>query len=320
MGLVVIVVVIALLVHGCQVSATKSSLEDYSSNVYTLIGNSDADGKKLFNALESGQSSTNMQVTVNGLHADAEKQLQTAENLSVPGAMARAQTYVVLTLRQRYDGLGIIIKNIQKALSGNTGEDGVRAIAQGTAYLYSSDVVYKGYAAPALASGLRGSSIGVSATTINPGQYVSDLGWVQQQFIAAKIGAKLSSNEANGTTVPGGLYGHTLNSVSVGGTTLVAGATNTIAANPAPSFTLSITNGGHYTEHDVTCKVSIKGLNDSATSTIAQTTEGQTTTCSVQLPKPPTAGTWQVTAQVEKVPGETNVANNTLTFPVDFTG
>jgi len=120
--------------------------------------------------------------------------------------------------------------------------------------------------------------------------------------------------------VPGGLYGHKLNSVSVGGTTLVAGETNTVAATPAPTFSLNFTNAGDYTEYDVTCKVTISGLNDSATSTIAQTTAGETTSCSVQLPKPPTAGTYNVTTEVEKVPGETNTSNNKATYAVTFTG
>jgi hypothetical protein len=321
-GLVVIIVVIALLVHGCSVSANKSSLETYSSNVYTLIGDSDANGKKLFSDLASANTvgATGLQTELYGLHATAQNQLKQAEKLSVPGSMSKAQTYVVFTLQQRADGLHQIASNIQSAVGTSNGEDGVRKIAQGMAYLYASDVTYKGYAAPAIASGLHGSSLDVSSTTINPGQIMTDLGWVQQKFIANKIGAKLPSKEVNAPPVAGGLYGHTLNSVSVGGTTLVPGATNTLAASPAPTFVLSVTNGGNYNEYDVTCKVSIKGLNDSATSTIAETTAGGTTTCSVQLPKPPSTGTWDVIAQVEKVPGEKNLANNKLTFPVDFTG
>ncbi len=320
MTVVVIVVVIALLVHGCSVSANKSSLETYSSNVYTLIADSDTNGKKLFSVLASSSSATNRQAELYALHNTAQNQLKQAERSSVPGAMSRAQSYLVLTLQERADGIRLIAQNFQSALGSSNGTEGVRKIAQGMAYLYSSDVVYKGYAAPSISGGLHGSSVPVSATTINPGQIMTDLGWVQQKFIASKIGAKLPSKVVNAAPVPGGLYGHTLNSVSVGGTDLIAGQTNTLAASPAPTFVLSVTNGGDYNELDVTCKVSIKGLNDSATATIAETTAGGTTTCSVQLPKPPSTGTWDVTAQVEKVPGEKNLANNKLTFPVDFTG
>jgi hypothetical protein len=319
-SLVVIIVVIALLVHGCSVSANKSSLETYSSSVYTLIGNSDANGKKLFSDLASSSSETDRQAELYTLHTTAENELRQAERLSVPGAMSRAQTYLVLTFQERADGIKLITTNLQAALGSNNGTDGVRRIAQGMAYLYSSDVVYKGYAARAISGALHGSSLTVSSSTINPGQIMTDLGWVQQKFIATKIGAKLPSKEVNAPPVPGGLYGHTLNSVSVGSTELIPGQTNTVAASAAPTFVLSVTNGGEYNELDVTCKVSVEGQNDHATATIAETTPGETTTCSVQLPKPPTAGTWKVVAQVEEVPGEKNLANNKLIIPVDFTG
>ena len=52
-----------------------------------------------------------------------------------------------------------------------------------------------------------------------------------------------------------GLHGHELNSVSVGGTTLQTGSTNSIPASPAPTFTLNFANTGQNTETNVTCKV-----------------------------------------------------------------
>jgi len=61
----------------------------------------------------------------------------------------------------------------------------------------------------------------------------------------------------------------------------------------------------------VVCKVSIKGVKDSAQSTIAETTPGETTNCSVTLPTPPPSGLYTVTAEVEPVPGETNIKTTT---------
>ena len=153
---------------------------------------------------------------------------------------------------------------------------------------------------------------------INPTQIVDDLGWLQSTFVAEKIGAQLSTTAANVNNAGPGLHGHSLNSVSVGSTTLTTSGPNTIPASPAPTFTMSITNGGTTNEYDVECQVKIQGLSDTGTSTLAETTPGQTTTCSVTLPSPPTAGTYQVTATVVKVPGETNTDNNVMTFPITF--
>jgi hypothetical protein len=316
---VVLIIIIVLLVNSCSVSANKNSLTGYAGNVYSIIGNSDTLATTMFADLDSGQGQSALQTDLNDFHIKAQQQLQAAERLSVPGSMARAQTNVVQALRERYDGIGIITNNLATALSSKTASDGVRKIAQGMAYLYASDVEYKGYAAPAIASALHGASLPVTGK-INSGQFVPDLGWLQQKFIATKIGAQLSPAEANQKPVPGGLYGHQLTSVSVNGTTLVAGgAINTIPASPAPTFVLSLTNGGHYNEFDVGCQVSIKNLSDTGTHTIPETTAGESTTCSVTLPKPPTTGTWQVVATIKKVPGETNVSNNTATYTVNFT-
>ena len=104
--------------------------------------------------------------------------------------MTRAQTYLVLALRQRYDGIGIIGRNIQKALSSSTGADGVREIAQGTAYLYSSDVVYKDYTTPLIAKALHSAGIAVGGSngeSIESGQFVPDLGWLSPAFVATKL-------------------------------------------------------------------------------------------------------------------------------------
>ena len=57
---------------------------------------------------------------------------------------------------------------------------------------------------------------------------------------------------------------------------------------------------------------------DSGQKVVAQTTAGETTTCSVTLASPPTPGNATVDATIEPVPGEHHTANNTLSFPVTF--
>jgi hypothetical protein len=81
-----------------------------------------------------------------------------------------------------------------------------------------------------------------------------------------------------------------------------------------------VTNGGNFDEYDVGCKVSVSGLSDTGTSTIPETTPGETTTCSVTLPSLPPPGTNTVTAEVVPVPGEKDTSNNYLSFPITFTG
>ena len=123
--------------------------------------------------------------------------------------------------------------------------------------LYASDVLYKDYVATALASALHANGIavgGANGVTINSGQFVPDVQWLLPSFVASKLHAVLQGSSSNGGKPAPGLHGHTLNSVSVNGTTLQTGSPNTIPVKPAPTFRLNITNGGQNNETNVTAR------------------------------------------------------------------
>ncbi|HWD84426.1 MAG TPA: hypothetical protein VG321_01665 [Solirubrobacteraceae bacterium] len=319
---IVIIVLLAVLVHSCDVSATNSSLRDYTNGVSAEIQKSDDTSAQLFKALGSGEAHSNLtgltqQITL--LAGNAQKQLSAVQDLSVPGSMQAAQTKLLLAMRMRRDGVRVIATEIQPALGTSTNRDAINQIAKANSLFYSSDVLYKAYVGPEMAAALHAAGIGVGGTngeSINPGQFLPDLGWLNASFIADKLGSRLPSSHQN-TAAPG-LHGHVLNSVSVGGTQLSATTTNTIPASPPPTFVLNLTNGGQYTEYNVHCKVAVVGLSDTGSTTLSQTTAGQTTDCSVKLPKAATPGTYQVTAEVLPVPGEKDTANNSITVSVTF--
>jgi hypothetical protein len=320
--LIVVIVLLAVLVHSCDVSATNSSLRDYANSVASQIQSSDATSAQLFSALESSKDHSNptaLAQQITSLADSAQKQLADVENLSVPSSMQPAQNKLVLVMTMRRDGLRQIASQIQPALGTSTNVDAIKQIAAATSLFYGSDVTYKAYVGPEIAAALHAAGIAVggpNGESINPGQFLPDLGWLDSSFIAAKLGSRLPSSHQN-TAAPG-LHGHVLNSVSVGGATLSPTAPNTVASSPPPTFVLNLTNGGQYTEYNVSCKVSVAGLNDTGTTTLPQTTPGETTDCSVKLPQAPTPGTYQVTASIGVVPGEQNTANNTATYSVTF--
>jgi subtilase family serine protease len=106
--------------------------------------------------------------------------------------------------------------------------------------------------------------------------------------------------------------------VSVGGTTLQTGSTNSIPASPPPTFVANITNSGQNNETNVVIKVEVSGTSITGQTTIPQTTAGQSTSANVTLPTSPPKGNYTVKLTVEPVPGEKNVSNNSLSFPVTF--
>jgi hypothetical protein len=323
-ALVILVILIVIGVHSCQVSQRNNSLRDYNNNVSGLIQDSNQTGKQLFGVLANGRGTggaVNLQNQINAAGSAADKQLSRAKSIDVPGEVKGAQQNLVLTLQMRRDGITNIAQQIQPALSNATSKDAVNAIAANMARFYASDVLYKSYTLPLIAGALHNAGIAVGGSngqTFNGGQFLTSLQWLTPSFIAGVLHVASPSGGGGGAKPAPGLHGHSLDSVTVGGTTLQTGSTNTLPASPPPQFTLNFTNGGTNTENKVVCKVSVSGTSISGKATVAQTTPGEHATCQATLTSSPPAGNYTVTATVSKVPGEQNTANNTLTFPVTF--
>ena len=240
----------------------------------------------------------------------------------MPDEVRGAQQNLLLALQMRRDGIAQVAQQVQPALQQSTASGAVNQIAAAMANFYGSDVVYKAYSLPAIVGALHTAGIAVGGTSGEPvegGQFLPDLQWLTPSFVATQLHTTFTpSGKKSGGKVAPGKHGHSLDSVSAGGTTLQSGSTNTTPASPAPTFTLTFTNSGTNNETNVVCKVTLSGSSVSGTTTVPQTTAGQQSTCQVPLSSSPKAGAYTLTATVEPVPGETNSSNNTQTFPVTF--
>jgi hypothetical protein len=322
---VVVVLVLALLIKGCESSAATSALTTYNAKVYNLIASSDNNAANFLgkSGLTSGNLTSSSVITqLDSDASNARANLNAAEKLHAPSQMAAAQANLVTVMQLRLDGLLTIAGNAQQTASKSTSKDAVANIAMGTSQLYASDVIYKTVVAPDIAKALNAASIPVGTNAgqqaINPGQIIDDLGWLNTTWIAAKVGAQLTTAEANiNNSQPNLGHGHQLNYVTVDGLTLSPTGNNTVPASNARTWTLNLTNSGQTNENQVVCLLRIHGV-ESATATIPQTTPGEVTNCTVTLPSTPPKGLYSVTATIEKVPYENDLRNNTYTYTVTF--
>jgi hypothetical protein len=320
--LLVLLVLIALGVHSCQISARNSALRNYNNNVASAIRASNQTGRQFFGLLSSGSGSSNattLQSQINETRLGADSELSRARGFDVPDQVHGAQQNLLLALQMRRDGIANIAAQIQPALNGSTSSDAVNAIAAEMARLYGSDAVYKGYVAPMIASALHGAGIAVGGTNgeaIDPGQFLPDVQWLTPSYIASQL--RVSTPASSGGKAAPGIHGHRMDSVSVGGTQLQEGTTNTVAAKPPPTFTCAFTNDGQNNETNVVVKVSVSGTSISGQAIVPQTTPGQQSMAQVTLNSSPSPGTYTVTATIERVPGETTVTHNTKTYTVTF--
>jgi hypothetical protein len=318
----VVVVLIALGVHACQVSAQTNALKSYSNSVASLITESNSTGARLFDVLSHGggsASAQSMQNSINQTLSSATAQLNHAKRLSVPDQARTAHRNLLLALQMRADAISNIAQKIQPALGNQDSKAAIYAIAAQMARLYASDVVYKDYTTTEIAAALHSAGIpvgGANGQQIVAGQFVPNLSWMSPQSIADKLHVTLPS--AGHARISPGTHGHELNSVTVGGTTLQTGSTNTITASPPPSFTLNFLNSGTNNETNVVCKVTVSGTSDTGQTVVPETIAGHSASCNVMLQSTPATGTATVVATIEPVPGEKHIANNTLRFPVSF--
>ncbi|MFL5864336.1 MAG: hypothetical protein ACJ780_26795 [Solirubrobacteraceae bacterium] len=316
-AIIVVIVLIAIGIHSCQVSSTNSALQDYANSVSSLNRQSAANGKALFTTLAQAAgspSATTVQNEINQTLDNEKKVLNKAKQMSVPDQVKAANAKLLLALQMRVDGVGNIAREIQPALGGTASQSAVENLARETAVLYGSDVVYKRYAVPQMYGALHAA--GTRHSPINGDQFVTNVNWVLPSFLGQTL--HVSVPGAAPAKVAPGLHGHSLTSVSVAGTTLQTGATNTVPASPIPTFTLNFANGGTNNESNVKCKVAINGSSVSGTTTVPQTLAGKNATCQVKLNAAPPAGTQNVVATVEPVPGEKTTDNNTQTYSVTF--
>lgn len=329
-AVVLVVVLLVVLIKGCVDSRREAALKQYNSDVRGLVQQSRSEvSEPLFQALSGAASRNQQQVqeTISQLTSTAQEQLAQAQRFSVPDAMKGAQSDLELVLSLRRDGVSLVADRIQPALAGTAGAgDAVDRIAAEMQAFNASDVVYSQRVAPLILKGLKDNGIaasydGTAGEQVLPyANFLPDISWMSPDFVGTQLGAA-SASASNGRPAPG-LHGHSLDSVSVGGTTLTTSGSNKIPANPPPTFTVSFTNGGDNNETNVKVTVEVDGPSGApirAQKVVPSTSAGQSATADVQLPSAPsTAGPSTIRVTIAPVPGERTLDNNSATYTALF--
>jgi hypothetical protein len=322
--LVVVLILLVVLVNSCVSNRRERALKDYNREVASLVESSDDQvSKQLFDVLDGGGSSNDVQVAVNQVRLVAEEDVKRAKNLSVPGDAEAAQRYLELTLNLRADGVGKIANLLPTAMSTQAGaSDAIRKIAGQMQAFLASDVVYSQRTAPLIQQALDDNNI--SGQTIARSQFLPSIGWLD----AAQVGARLNPDAGTGTGTPSGAaapgtHGHGLVTVKVGNITLQPGSiVNRIPATSGLAFDVTIANQGENDETDVTVNLRITGAGKPIVvrKKLNQTKAGTNATVTLTLGQTPPIGK-AVTIEVSVTPvkGEKKTDNNKQTYTALFT-
>jgi len=321
----VVLFVLVIGVKGCIDSRTTTQLKEFNRKSSQLITQSDSQvSKPFFKEIQgaAGKAPTVLQENVNQLVLLAGDQVKQAKALEAPDSLSSAKQNLVLSMQLRQESLSEIARDLQTAVSRNSSDSkrAVESIAGQMRAFDAADVIYTLKVAPAIGKAFDndGIAVGTGGEQIAQSSFLPTIQWLDPTFVSQQLSGGASAK--NGTATPG-THGHSLDSVSAGGSDLSPDADNSVPGSPPPAFAVTFTNGGDVDESNVTITVKVEGGPTPivATKTVAQTKAGEQQTVQVPLASAPPIGTpVKVTVTVATVPGESNGDNNSQTYPVTF--
>ena len=307
-------ILIVIGIRGCLEARSDRGLRNYTSDVATIMQQSEQSGKDFFDLLNSpsgDSSSLDVKNQILAQRDNSEALLDRAENLGAPGQMKEAQSALDMTLTLRRNALDAIATNVQQAAARTQTANAISRISDAMGSLYASDVVWTQVGAPEIRQVL--DEEGVEAQTLPPGRFMPSNAndFLDQTTLVTKLDAITGQ-----AATTGGTHGLQLLETSIGGTTLATDATTTVPAS-STELEIQVQNSGDSDETDIGVTATLNG--NELQGQISALSAGESGTVTVPLTTKPPPGT-DVTLEVvvQPVLGEQIADNNQASYTVVF--
>jgi len=311
---VAFLILIVIGIRGCLEARSDRALRNYDSDIASIMQQSEQSGRDFFNLLNgSGTTSSSLDAQQEVLRQRDTSQtlLDRADQVSTPSQMHDADTAVIQTLTLRRDALSSIAQNVTQATARTQTGNAVKAISDAMGSLYASDVLWTQIGKPEMEKVLNDE--GVDAPPLPNGNFMpaNATDFLNQTTLVTKLNALTGQ-----TATTGGTHGLSLESTSIGGTTLTPDSSNTVPADSS-EIDIQVTNSGDNDETGISVNVTLGGA--SLTGQLQALSAGETGTVKIPLTSKPATGT-DTTLQVvvSPVPGEQLTDNNQSTYTVIF--
>ncbi|HET8893860.1 MAG TPA: hypothetical protein VFM96_07180 [Gaiellaceae bacterium] len=327
-GLIAIAIAIVIgfvfWVGACQGKSKHDEYASYMSKVRTLAQGSTQLGTQFAAKLVDGTLKESDLATALQQYAQQEQQAyDQAQQIRPPGPLLQIHQQLVDSLELRAKGLAGLGEALATASTAKTATATTAAIdaltAQGT-LLSASDVVWDElYRTPATQT-LKDN--GVTGVVVPQSHFVTNPEIVSARSFGIVL-TRLSGASTGGT--PSGLHGSALISVYAQpqGARLSTSTATTVKVSAGLTFVATVQDSGDFNESNIGVTLTIKAGSTTITrhKSITLIAPKQNATVSFgNFNLPPTAFANQasITVDVAKVPGETNLGNNSYTYPVFF--
>jgi hypothetical protein len=326
-AIVLLIVLLVLGIRGCLDARKERALRDYASDVNELSVASAQQSEAFFTLLrEGGQTPVEIEQQINGFRSEAEQLVERAKDLDVPDEMETANRYFVDVLEFRRDGLAEIGEAIPTALGDEGRSEATARVAAQMLQFLASDVIMIQRVFPNLRRPLEEEDL-LAQVTLPSGEQASflpDTDWLDPDTVADRISRIRGGGGGDGEVAPG-LHGTGITGVTVQptGATIQPGGAVELPASENLSLQVSVQNQGEHEERDVVVRVTISGAGEPLRfeETIDTIAAGATEQVSIPIAETPPAGRpVEIEIVAERVPGEENLDNNSVTARAIFSG
>jgi hypothetical protein len=320
---VFLVLVFALMIHSCVVASKHDSYARYMDNVGKIATQSSANGKSLMTVLTTpGLSVAQIDLRLKGIAGQEQQNVAAAENLNPPGRLRDENQHLVEALQLRVSGVQSLATSFQKTLKSTDTTGDSLVLADQAERLIASDVVWDDLFKALAVQQLQNDN--VTGVAVPESHFVSsaDLLAAPSHFMSLI----LQRVRGAATSTPTGLHGTNIGTVTAqpGGQVLSAGSLTTVTATTTLAFEVVVHNGGDSQEVHIPVTLTIdrpqpQGGPITKTQTLDVINPGEDKTLTFSnLGQVPFASQVNLTVDIATVPGETNKANNSGTYPVIF--
>ena len=321
---ILVVVLLLLWVQACQEDAKRDSYSEYMTSMKQVGDDSQRVGRELSDALTTqGIKPAELQKQLSNLVQQQELGTDRARKLDPPGPLHDAHEQAVEALTFRVDGLAGLAEAFRRTQGSKDAAAAGALLASQAERLVASDVVWDDLFKEPGVSVLRSEEIS--------GVEVPDSNFVQTPDLAStrsmvpiweRINGSAASGSGGGGTVTG-LHGTNIESVKVvpGGQTLTTSSENTVEASTDLAFAVAVANGGDSQEVKIVVTLTIQ---QSPTPIVKKQTidiinpDETKTVVFRDFPSVDFGERRVMRIDVDPVPGEKTLSNNSAEYPVIF--
>lgn len=310
---ILILILLIIGIKGCLNARKQRGLENYVSDVNSLVTSSGQLSDDFFKQLQNpGASGLDLKAAIDSDRGTAEGLLTRARDISAPGEVSGAKGTLILTFQLRLDGIAGLAAALDAGGSAKaTSAAAIRAVDH-MKELVASDVMFirsKDATDQALAAAGVNESVKPSVFFKDPQR------WLDPAQLAPLITSSGAGSVAGTACPPKKVCGLALSSTAIGGATLTPSSPATVTGT---AIDVSVQNQGSVDESNVQVSYTLSG-GGRGSATIPTLPAGATKTVTVKLkPAPHTGDSGTLKVSVQPVPGEHLTSNNHFSYPITF--